>query len=259
MFPPMRWRLLLTDPLDGATNMAIDEALMDRARERGETVFRVYTWSVPTLSLGRHQVAQGVYDRERAIRRGVDIVRRLTGGRAVLHHREVTYSAAGPVGNGRSLRETYDGINALLADALERLGAPVSLARPTNRMPPPASAPCFEMPASGEIEVEGRKLVGSALYRENGAYLQHGSILIGDDQPLVAELASYDVGRPAPAATLADVLGRLPTAREVADALFDSVRRSADAGATDLAFDEIRDAADRARTRYEDDAWTWRR
>jgi lipoyl(octanoyl) transferase len=255
----MRWRLLFTESTDGPSNMAVDEALLERARATGEAVFRVYAWSVPTLSLGRHQVARGVYDEERARRRGIAIVRRLTGGRAVLHHREVTYSATGPIGAASSLRETYDGINALLAAGLRRLGAPVALAHRTERMPPPASAPCFELPASGELEVNGRKLVGSALYRENDAFLQHGSILIADDQLLVSELASHEVGQSAPAATLTEVLGRAPDLREVADALFNVVRDSTAGAARELSVDEIAAPAARARERYESHEWTWRR
>jgi lipoate-protein ligase A len=255
----MRWRLLLTGATDGPTNMAVDEALLERARATGETVFRVYSWSIPTLSLGRHQVARGVYDGARARERGIAIVRRLTGGRAVLHHREVTYSVTGVIGAERSLRETYESINVMLAAGLELLGAPVTRAHRDERMPPPASAPCFELPASGELEVQGRKLVGSALYRENGAYLQHGSILIADDQPLVAELATQAVGRTAPAATLLEVLGRVPAVREVADALFDAVRGTVDGTVPELSIDEIALSTAKARQRYESDDWTWRR
>src|SRR5687768_14706976 len=95
---PMRWRVLLTPPLPGADNMALDEALLERARDSGEAVARVYTWSRPTLSLGRNQTAAGRYDLALAAALGIDVVRRPTGGRAVLHHRELTYAVAAPTG-----------------------------------------------------------------------------------------------------------------------------------------------------------------
>src|SRR5574338_791147 len=112
----MDWRLLLTPPLGGVENMALDEARMERARSSRETVFRVYSWTQPTLSFGRNQTARGAYSPERADERGVAVVRRLTGGRALLHHREVTYSVTAPLVLGASLRESYGRINRLLVD-----------------------------------------------------------------------------------------------------------------------------------------------
>ena len=98
------WRFLLSEPDTGVANMALDEALLARARRTGEHVLRVYAWAAPTLSLGRNQTARGVFDGPTARELGVSIVRRLTGGRALLHHREITYSVTGPLSPGRSLR-----------------------------------------------------------------------------------------------------------------------------------------------------------
>ena len=83
----MRWRLLATPPLSGAENMAVDEVLLRRATSTGQAVFRVYAWSAPTLSLGRNQPARDEYDPRALDQHRVSVVRRLTGGRAVLHHR----------------------------------------------------------------------------------------------------------------------------------------------------------------------------
>ena len=105
------WRTLLTPPLSGAANMAMDHALMERARRTGERVLRVYTWSGPTLSLGRHQVARGRMNIDAARARGVALVRRPTGGRALLHHREVTYSVTAPLDRDDSVRDWYAAIN----------------------------------------------------------------------------------------------------------------------------------------------------
>lgn len=256
----MHWSLLLTPPCDGVHNMALDEALLVRARTSGEAVFRIYTWAEPTLSLGRNQTARGIYDPERARERGVSVVRRLTGGRALLHHREITYSVTAPLLPDAPLRESYARINRLLVGGLQRLGARVEVAAPAERALPPSASPCFERPAAGELVVDGRKLVGSAQWRDEGAMLQHGSILVEDDQPLVAELATRAIPASAPAATLHAALGRVPSVREVADALFDAVRSHECADATELQPDTMVEAATRrALDRYLDDRWTWRR
>jgi lipoate-protein ligase A len=257
----MRWHLLLTEPLSGAENMALDEALLQRARTRHAYVMRVYAWAAPTLSLGRNQRALGVYDRTIATRRAVSLVRRLTGGRAVLHHREVTYSVTGPANGDVTLRGTYNGINRILLSALRLLGVEAALAGASARtFPVPGSAPCFELSAPGEVVLHDRKLVGSAQLREDGAFLQHGSILIDDDQGRVAELATVPVPAPTPAATLREALGRAPSLYEVADALFAAVRTNADAAATPLVVDDDLSRSMRAaQARYTDDSWTWRR
>jgi lipoate-protein ligase A len=245
--------------------MALDEALLGRAARTGEAVFRVYTWARPTLSLGRNQTARGVYDPERARALGVEVVRRPTGGRAVLHWREVTYSVAAPVAPGEPLRESYARINRLLLDGLRRLGVGATLARPGARAPLPGAAPCFETPTEGELVVDSRKLVGSAQYREPGALLQHGSILLDDDQSILERLAlnpipSSRAGGPSSPATLHQVLGRVPAVAEVADALFAAVRAIEDGGARPLdAIPSLDADVRRAAERYRDDQWTWRR
>ena len=238
--------------------MALDEALLEHARETGETVLRVYSWSAPTLSLGRNQRAEGLYDLDRARAMGVEFVRRPTGGRAVLHHREVTYSVTAPLADS-TLRDSYDRINRLLVRALGILGVNVTVAESDARAPLPDGSPCFEVPTVGELTFRGRKLVGSAQWREDGALLQHGSILIDDDQALIAELTRSPVPV-SPPATLRDALGTAPSRDDIASAL---VAALVDADGT--AGDDLEpDAAlvERARTleqHYLSDAWTWRR
>jgi lipoate-protein ligase A len=254
------WRLLLSPPLGGPENMALDEALMARARRTGETVLRVYAWSRPTLSLGRNQRAAGVYDERALAERGVGVVRRPTGGRALLHRREVTYSVTAPCEPNGALHAEYARINALLASALAALGAPVVVATPRARAAAPSTMPCFAEPARGELTVDGRKLVGSAQWRERGALLQHGSILVDDDQSSIVGLMHEPAPPPRPPATLRDALGRAPVLTEVAEALFQAVRAHADPDARSLEVDVqlARDANDIVE-RYRDDAWTWRR
>ena len=256
----MHWMTLLTPPLSGAENMALDDALLARARRENEAVFRVYSWAEPTLSFGRNQTAVGAYDARRARDQGVAVVRRPTGGRALLHHREVTYSVTAPLGNGSSLRESYMRINRLLVDGLRRLGVAVEVAVPQERAIAPSAAACFERPAAGELVVAGRKLVGSAQWRDEGAMLQHGSILVNDDQAMVARLATSPIASPIPAATLSDALGRCPSAEEVAGVMFDAVRSLECFTAGELELDPTtKNEMTRALDRYRDDRWTWRR
>jgi lipoate-protein ligase A len=254
----MLWHLLLTPPATGPLNMAIDEALLDRARATGEGVVRVYSWSRPTISFGRNQRACGAYDPARATAAGLDVVRRITGGRALLHHREITYSVTAPVQDD-DLRTSYTRINALLVDALARIGVAAVVAGRTERLPPPGSAPCFELPAEGELVHAGRKLVGSAQVRDQGAWLQHGSLLVHDDQLRLRDAAVHELPPIPPAATLHDALCREVQPAEFATALFGAVRNGWDAAAREMVIDD--GLADRARAladRYAAPEWTWR-
>src|SRR5712671_8145773 len=144
------WRLLFAAPRSGAENMARDIALQARAARTGETVFSVYTWSRPTLSFGRNQPASGLYDLEKIRAADIDVVRRPTGGRAILHDREVTYSVTAPVVDAAPLRETYSRINRILQIGLSRLGVLVETAATSERALPPSVRPCFETPGEGE-------------------------------------------------------------------------------------------------------------
>ncbi|HVE77629.1 MAG TPA: hypothetical protein VNA89_02150 [Gemmatimonadaceae bacterium] len=255
----MRWRILVTPPLDGVDNMALDHALLDRARSGDEAVLRIYAWRGPTLSLGRNQPACGLYDVDEARRRDIGIVRRPTGGRALLHHREVTYSVTAAAASAPP-RESYARINRLLLDGLRRLGVDAALAPPAGAAPPPSAAPCFETPAAGEVVAGGRKLIGSAQWRDRDALLQHGSILVDDDQPVVAALTRVPVHTPPRPATLRNLLGRVPAVSEVAGALRASVAENEDPAVGELAVDDGLAAAARAHAeQYADDRWTWRR
>jgi lipoate-protein ligase A len=240
--------------------MALDEALMARARRTGETVLRVYAWSAPTLSLGRNQRAAGLYHLAALEQRGISVVRRPTGGRALIHHREVTYSVTAPTTVEESARSTYAAINALLVAALTSLGVRASLATPAEPARAPTSLPCFVEPAAGELVLDGRKLAGSAQWRDDGALLQHGSILVDDDQSALSLLTLEPAVSVDPPATLREALGRAVEPRDLADALAAAVRATLDPHATPLALDEeTRRDAVRLTRRYRDDAWTWRR
>ncbi|MEP7347707.1 MAG: lipoate--protein ligase family protein [Gemmatimonadaceae bacterium] len=252
------WRLLVSPAESGPTNMAIDEALLARTARAEEGVLRVYRWRAPTLSLGRHQTARNVYDPSKAAALGVSLVRRMTGGRALLHWREVTYSVTAPLG-AEALSESYAAINGLLLDALRDLGIAVTIAKRSIRLPSPASAPCFELPAEGEILFDGRKLVGSAQFRSETGLLQHGSILIADDQALVSRLAARAVGDVAAAATLVQSLGREPDFDEVAGALTRALALRTETPVTLFDVGELDADVQKLSERYASDAWTWLR
>ncbi|HYH82548.1 MAG TPA: lipoate--protein ligase family protein [Longimicrobium sp.] len=256
------WRLVDTPPAPGAWNMAVDEALAATVAAGGEPVLRFYRWRPACLSLGRNQPARGRYDQRALAERGIDVVRRPTGGRAVLHHRELTYSVAAPEALLGGPRRAYAAINAALVAGLRALGA-AAAQQPAGdaRAPIPSLAPCFAEPVEGEVVAGGRKLVGSAQRRLGDTLLQHGSLPLHDDQSAVAGFllapdgSAVDADAPA---TLAEVLGREPGWDELTAALAAGfagtlgIRLRADG----LSAAEEACAA-RAAERYSGAAWTW--
>jgi lipoate-protein ligase A len=214
------WQLWVDElPRPGWMNMAIDEALLDRAEQHDESWLRLYQWQPSCLSFGRHEPALRRYDGDRIRELGLDTVRRPTGGRAVWHCGELTYAVATSVQQLGSLQTAYLEIHRVLAAALEELGTAASLAAPAGSTALDAGA-CFARAAGGEVIVSGRKVVGSAQLRRGGALLQHGSILLEDDQALVASLTlGQSENYSAPTTPLALLLGRKPGAREVVEAV----------------------------------------
>jgi lipoate-protein ligase A len=285
----LRWTILVDGALPGAVNMARDAALtrlvseaVEAAEGRGgaprgapsdpdafPAFLRFYSWARPTLSFGRNEPALERFDPEVLDAAGVDVVRRPTGGRAVLHDREVTYAVVVPDRALGGPRESYRRIHAALAEGLRRLGADVSLAsdRPTA---PPDAGPCFDLPAGGEVVALGRKLVGSAQARLGRALLQHGSILLHDDQGRIGRLARdgaspTGVGVPTHPAALADLLDSAPTAAAVVARVIGAMtaaipgtwpRELAGTGAADA---DPYAGLDDTIARFERDDWTWRR
>lgn len=257
----VRWRLIDTPPAPGAWNMAVDEALAASVAGGGAPVLRFYRWEPACLSLGRNQPARGRYDLSALAAAGFDVVRRPTGGRAVLHRRELTYSVAAPQALLGPPRHAYAAINRALVAGLRRLGAAAALQPATAaRAPIPSLAPCFAEPVEGEVVAAGRKLVGSAQRVLDGVILQHGSLPLHDDQGAVAALV---VGRDpsaqdAPPATLVEVLGREPAWEVLTAALAAGWAESLGAvleadGLTGMEETAAREAAER----YAGPAWTW--
>jgi len=258
--PAPTWRFLDTPPAPGAWNMAADEALAESVAAGGAPVLRFYRWRPACLSLGRNQPGAGAYDRAAIRARGLEVVRRPTGGRAVLHARELTYSVAVPVGMGGSPRQAYCAVDRALVAGLRRLGVDATLQpRDGRRAPVPSLAPCFAEPVEGEVVAGGRKLVGSAQRRLGAVLLQHGSLPIHDDQTSVAGLLAKADAPPDPPGTLADLLGREPAWEELAAALAAGWTQAVGPlAASDLSASEL-DRVEVLRARYAAPAWTWHR
>ncbi len=238
----------------GSENMGVDYTLLQAARD-GRGFLRLYRWSPPCLSFGRHEAARLRYDRDAITRRGLATVRRPTGGRAVWHDAELTYAVAAPVAWFGTLRDSYLLIHRVLAAALRRLGAPVRLApRPTTRAPGPDGGACFAVPVGGEVVAHDRKLVGSAQVREGEAFLQHGSVLLADGQDVVATVSRGPRARPA-ATSLSALLSRSVTFDEVAACVAHEIEQ-AWSGRWRCAPAPLRPEC---AARFRDPDWTWRR
>jgi lipoyl(octanoyl) transferase len=235
----------------GAVNMAIDVSLLAEAARTERAFLRLYRFDPPCLSLGRNEPTAHC-DRAAIARRGLDVVRRPTGGRAVWHEHEVTYAVAAPIATFGGLREAYRTIHTRLAAALHRLGADAALApdRLTAR-PPDRPSSCFAAPVGGEVLVEGRKVIGSAQVREGHTFLQHGSILLAGSQEM-ARLVSRERGAGSRETTLAAVLGRPVSFEEVADAVTGAWR---DEWAPTAPYPPLPSST----AFFSDPAWTWRR
>jgi lipoate-protein ligase A len=245
----------------GARNMAIDVALAESVRDGGPPVLRFYRWWPPCISLGRNQPANGYYDVAEAERRGIEFVRRPTGGRAVYHHREVTYSVA--VGD-RQLggpRRTYELIHKALDAGLRLLGARTELAHDPGRIFRPSTLPCFTELDGGAVVAGHRKLVGSAQLRENGILLQHGSLLLTGDQAPTVELLKVRRREDIPEhiTALDELLDHLPTWSELVDGLANGFERLLGIQLVDsvLTNEESSRVLQHSR-RFSDSAWTWR-
>ena len=182
-----------------------------------DAVWRCYGWSTPTISFGRNEATLGRFDPESVAAAGAEAVRRMTGGRALFHTREVTYSVAFPLGEHVAWRAAYDMVNRLLVAALRSLGVEADIVpHGAGSAVAPNGPLCFHRPSPGEVVVGNAKLAGSAVWRERGAFLQHGSILLHDDQARLLHAALTLLPLPPPAAALSALLTPRAAASRVA-------------------------------------------
>lgn len=221
----MLWRLLDMGDGSGAWNMAVDEALLLACDEKPHITLRFYQWEKPTLSLGHFQEITDI-DLKECTRRGFEWVRRPTGGRAVLHQYELTYSFVAPIALlGESVSRSHASISRALALGLQKLGLKADFA-PVGRGTQPCAptAACFAAPAFVELAVGGKKVIGSAQTRTRFSMLQHGSIPLKIDSEVLA--AVLKLHEPATlrwlrqkTAGLTDFLEREPTLAELKSAI----------------------------------------
>jgi lipoate-protein ligase A len=285
--PLAAWRVVDGYDMDGAYNMAVDEALLESVIRGGQPALRFYTWLPATLSLGVNQPV-GEIDAVACGERSIGLVRRITGGRAVLHQHELTYSVVAPESDSRvsgGVLESYRKISVALVEGLRSLGADVKLS-PYNReliaslrrrttddrrqeTESGHGAVCFDAASAYELTANGKKLVGSAQARRGGAILQHGSILLDVDWEAWASVFSYasEAGRqralqklPMRMTSLKQELGRDISLVEVASALKMAFERalgvSLEVGGLT---EEERAVAERlAGEKYSSQAWTAR-
>ncbi|MBN2821810.1 MAG: lipoate--protein ligase family protein [Coriobacteriia bacterium] len=226
----MKWRLIIDGPVDGLRNMAIDRAVL-HAHETGEAppTLRLYRWRVPTVTLGKFQKASDA-DLELCERLGIDVVRRPTGGRGVLHDDEVTYSVVAGVREGlpRGVAASYRVLCGALVEAYHDLGVDADLtARPRGER---AAGACYLHATSADLSLGAAKLSGSAQVWHRDSCLQHGSFVRTRDISREARVFRLDeAGEEALAArtvTFADVLAVSPddeTIRKAVSGAFERV------------------------------------
>lgn len=189
------WRLLVTEPARGAWNMAVDEAMVEHiGRGESRPTLRLYAWAPPCLSLG-HAQPYGNIDLGRLQARGWDMVRRPTGGRAILHTDELTYSVTTapdePLMAG-SVLESYDRIAAALLEAVRLLGLTAEIKDTGSAEHDNSNPVCFEVQSSSEITANGKKLIGSAQARRREGILQHGSLPLTGDLSRITEVLTFE-------------------------------------------------------------------
>lgn len=190
------WRLIQTPPSQGAWNMAIDEAILEfTAQKAVPPTLRLYSWYPACLSLGYGQPISDV-DLESLNTKGWDVVRRPTGGRAILHTDELTYSVCGPQTEPHltgGVLESYQDLSFALLKALELINIK---ADPTKSVAPLTTEDknnpvCFEVPSNYEITVHGKKLIGSAQARKKNGVLQHGTLPLKGDLTRIIQVLIY--------------------------------------------------------------------
>lgn len=197
MAPPdtaSRWRLILTEPACGALNMALDQALLEAAAgDRFPVTLRFYRWEPAALSIGRFQPLKDV-DLDACAAENIEVVRRPTGGKSILHLDDFTYSITVPQGFPlpESVVEAYRLICSGILLALQHLGLAAVLQSRASEDYRAAGGACFAAATQADLEYGGRKLCGSAQVRRGGAVLQHGSIMLEDHCDLLFRLLRFD-------------------------------------------------------------------
>lgn len=206
------WDLIIDGiPLEGSWNMAVDEYLFQSLTDEPHTILRFYAWKNPTVSLGYSQKVLEVADVEFCKKNGIDIVRRMTGGKLVLHHKEVTYSLVSSDTEvfTANLVDSYRLISEALMNGLKKMGLKPSLANPAPQKYVRGNLPCFSYPSRNEVEVGGKKIIGSAQKRMGTKFIQHGSIPLEEDDELLVSISFLErAGEEVRMISLSEAIGR---------------------------------------------------
>ena len=268
-----RWRLVNGGCQDGATNMAADEAiLLGVAQHHSLPTLRFYGWTPPCVSIGYAQSLRTEIDLDACCTRGYGWVRRPTGGRAVLHADELTYSVIAPLGEPRvkgDIVTSYRRISMGLLAGLRLLGCEAVQADQRREAARGAeSAACFEVPSHYEVMALGRKLMGSAQVRRRGVVLQHGALPLTGDVGRLAHVLAVPGDQRAQirerlrrrAIALDEALRRPVTFSEVAEALARGFAEALNLALepADLSHEEEADLW-QLRARYSGEQWTFSR
>jgi lipoate-protein ligase A len=216
-----QWRFLFTGANDAFFNMALDETILQSCqRAQALPTLRVYLWKPPGVSIGYFQSLEKTVDLKKCKESHIDVVRRITGGRAVLHENEITYSLCASTKKhpelGENINETYRKISFALLESLKTLNVFGEWVKPNRERIPIDSAnsinslqanplqvtedsnfskPCFISNSRYEITVEGKKLIGSAQRRFQNCFIQHGSIPLGKGKVNLPNLLSEENNR----------------------------------------------------------------
>ncbi|MCS1350731.1 biotin/lipoate A/B protein ligase family protein [Mechercharimyces sp. CAU 1602] len=189
------WRFIVSGPQSGAENMAVDEAILTASSEgMAPPTIRFYEWDPAAVSIGYFQRVQEELDIEKIYKNKLGLVRRATGGRAILHQRELTYSvilSEQYPGMPTSVTDSYRVISRGLMEGFRNLGLSAEMTAPLAGKLRTETAACFDTPSSYELVVEGRKVAGSAQTRQRGIILQHGSIPLDLDVEMLFEVLRF--------------------------------------------------------------------
>ncbi len=269
------WRILRSTAANGAWNMAVDESLLESVTVReSPPVFRLYDWSPACLSLGYGQFFSDV-DESLLKANGWDVVRRPTGGKAILHIDEITYSVCAAADHplmAAGILQSYKTISLALLRGLEHLA--VAAKHEERYDLPPDSDPkgpvCFEVPSNWEITFEGKKLIGSAQVRRSGGVLQHGTLPLHGDLARITQCLVFDNEEdrqdaaariPARATTVEYAIGKRVTWEEAAAALETGLREELGIQfeCSELTMNEEKRARAHVNEKYGNPSWTMRR
>lgn len=206
------WHLIIDrTPHKGSWNMAVDDYMFQSLGEEPTTYLRFYLWNKPTVSIGYSQKAEKVVDLDFCRKRGIEIVRRITGGKLVLHHKEVTYTVCSSDTDifSQKLMDSYKLISEALNRGLQRMKIESQLAKETPSEYVRGALPCFSHPARNEIEVDGKKIIGSAQKRTGKKFIQHGSIPLEKEEGLLKSVSFlYQKGSSVKMTSLTEELGK---------------------------------------------------